>query len=203
MSHAWTHSWCKSPSRDEAVRAAEDGRSGPLPTLEEAIGMLPKSASASPSVEPENKGERMTKKDRQAADYRAEASEREAPTGLRTERITLEITGAPGWTVRVHACDAESVRVVDEGHFDDLAQVAMERDAAIRDLRSVTAERAKLEEQLESVACRAATAEMALKSAPAASGNSSGILTSSPANSPESPVRSGPEENGKAGLPTD
>ena len=38
MSHAWTHSWCKSPSRDEAVRAAEDNRPGPLPTLEECIG---------------------------------------------------------------------------------------------------------------------------------------------------------------------
>ena len=29
--------WCKDPARDEAVRAFEDGRSGPLPTLEEAI----------------------------------------------------------------------------------------------------------------------------------------------------------------------
>ena len=37
MSHAWTHSWCRSPARDEAVRAAEDGRSGPLPTLEDVI----------------------------------------------------------------------------------------------------------------------------------------------------------------------
>ena len=36
-----TH-WCRDISRDEAVRAAEDGRSGPLPTLEEAI------AAASP-----------------------------------------------------------------------------------------------------------------------------------------------------------
>ena len=36
-----TH-WCRDIPRDEAVRAAEDGRSGPLPTLEEAI------AAASP-----------------------------------------------------------------------------------------------------------------------------------------------------------
>ena len=32
-----THSWCRDIPRDEAVRAAEDGRSVPLPTLEEAI----------------------------------------------------------------------------------------------------------------------------------------------------------------------
>lgn len=31
------HSWCLDPARDEAVRAAEDGRSGPLPTLDECI----------------------------------------------------------------------------------------------------------------------------------------------------------------------
>ena len=31
-----TH-WCRDLSRDEAVRAAEDGRKGPLPTLEECI----------------------------------------------------------------------------------------------------------------------------------------------------------------------
>ena len=37
-----THSWCSDPARDEAVRAAEDGRDGPRPTLEEAI------AAASP-----------------------------------------------------------------------------------------------------------------------------------------------------------
>jgi hypothetical protein len=32
-----THSWCRDVQRDEAVRAAEGGREGPLPTLEEAI----------------------------------------------------------------------------------------------------------------------------------------------------------------------
>ena len=35
-----THSWCRDIPRDEAVRAAEDGRSGPLPTLEEAIAVV-------------------------------------------------------------------------------------------------------------------------------------------------------------------
>jgi hypothetical protein len=32
-----THAWCSDPARDAAVRAAEDGRTGPLPTLGEAI----------------------------------------------------------------------------------------------------------------------------------------------------------------------
>jgi len=30
------HAWCSDAGRDAAVRAAEDGRDGPLPTLEEA-----------------------------------------------------------------------------------------------------------------------------------------------------------------------
>ena len=33
------HAWCHDVSRDAAVRAAEDGRTGPLPTLEEAIAL--------------------------------------------------------------------------------------------------------------------------------------------------------------------
>jgi hypothetical protein len=32
-----THAWCRDIARDAAVRAAEDGRTSPLPTLEEAI----------------------------------------------------------------------------------------------------------------------------------------------------------------------
>ena len=32
-----THAWCSDPSRDAAVRAAEDGRDRPMPTLGEAI----------------------------------------------------------------------------------------------------------------------------------------------------------------------
>ncbi len=34
------HAWCRDIPRDEAVRAAEDGRDGPLPTLEEAIASV-------------------------------------------------------------------------------------------------------------------------------------------------------------------
>ena len=142
MSH-----WCQNIQRDEAVRAAEDNRSGPLPTLEEAIErqkhaamtagvkegfvkadgewkrltddelrqllMIPKSVSASSAVEPENKGDSM------------------ATNGLRTERVTLEITmpdggrkyhgNASSWDWRKILLSAqnffgpgESVRVVDE-----------------------------------------------------------------------------------------
>lgn len=64
------HPWCSNPARDEAVRAAEDNRQGPLPTLEEAIAtaraMMPKSVSGSSAPEQENKG-----------------------NGMRTERVTL------------------------------------------------------------------------------------------------------------------
>jgi hypothetical protein len=31
------HAWCHDIARDEQVRAAEDGRTAPLPTLEECI----------------------------------------------------------------------------------------------------------------------------------------------------------------------
>jgi hypothetical protein len=118
MSHSWTHPWCKSPCRDEAVRASEDNRPGPLPTLEEAIAGVterrPVDAGGGGNV-----------------------------TGSRTERVTLEIThqhlshaSAFDWPYMVanyfHR-NGESVRVVEEAHFDDLAQVAMERDAAIRE----------------------------------------------------------------------
>jgi hypothetical protein len=148
-----TH-WCRDIPRDEAVRAAEDNRPGPLPTLEECI-------------------EHVT--ERRPVDAKGGVN----VTGLRTERVTLEIKHFDdndgdsvyrwNWSEMMAQQGLginESVRIVEEAHFDDLAQVAMERDAAIRerdeairDLRSVTAERAKLEEQLESVACRAATAE--------------------------------------------
>ena len=133
-----THAWCRDPSRDERVRAAEDGRAGPLPTLEECIetafsagvrdsfrkveeawAMIPKSVSASSPVDQENKGD-----------------------GMRTERVTLEIThdGKHGpvstWPFECGS-HGKCVRVVEEAHFDDLAQVAMERDAAIREREEI------------------------------------------------------------------
>jgi hypothetical protein len=35
-----THAWCHDTARDAAVRAAEDGRDRPLPTLEQCIARL-------------------------------------------------------------------------------------------------------------------------------------------------------------------
>ena len=121
------HAWCLDPARDEAVRAAEDGRDGPLPTLEEAIAGVtnrrPVDAGGGGNV----------------------------TGGLRTERVTLEVThehlshaSALDWPYMVanyfHR-NGESVRVIEEVHFDDLAQVAMERDAAIRERDTLRAER--------------------------------------------------------------
>lgn len=112
-----THAWCRDLSRDERVRAAEDGRDRPLPTLgecienafsagvrdsfrkvEEAWSMIPKSVSASSPVDQENKGD-----------------------GMRTERVTLEVKHFStlhaeqwGWVVFVQPVlrPGESVRVV-------------------------------------------------------------------------------------------
>jgi hypothetical protein len=135
------HPWCLFPHRDAAVRAAEDNRTAPLPTLAEAI--------ASPFTE--------------AAERSSTVSEAgDGQSGMRTERVTLEFAfdcrsnfRPSEWVASLRPgalCPGLSVRVVKEPHFDDLAQVTMERDAAIR-------ERESLREQLESVACRAATAE--------------------------------------------
>jgi hypothetical protein len=136
-----THAWCHDIDRDAAVRAAEDNRTGPLPTLGECIdGMFPKSGSASSAVEQENKGD-----------------------GMRTERVVLEITQfndggykpASEWDwdffLRGEALThGESVRVVEEAvvSVDDRAyadrmgcdeerdfanRILAERDAAIRE----------------------------------------------------------------------
>jgi hypothetical protein len=116
-----THAWCRDPSRDEQVRAAEDGRTAPLPTLEECI-VAPFADAAERSSTVSKTGE--------------------GQSGMRTERVTLEVThnaalSAREWHMWRTIFDpryGESVRVVEEPHFDDLAQVAMQRDAAIREL---------------------------------------------------------------------
>ena len=158
-----THAWCRDVARDAAVRAAEDGRDRPLPTLEEAIAapfacvacggfgmdhrcresceecdgsgraMFPKSVSASSPVEQENKGD-----------------------GMRTERVTLEVEierGSPPsewpWSYILSRSDAlkmrpgESVRVVDT-HAEAVAEsVAWEgaRDAYRGRILRLTEER--------------------------------------------------------------
>ena len=96
-----------------------------------------------------------------------------AQSGLRTERVTLEFR----WPVRqqfapaswkwakllsLEADNGESVRVVpsDEAdYFDDLAQVAMERDAAIRERDAALARVAELEANRQAILDGSADAE--------------------------------------------
>jgi hypothetical protein len=156
-----THARCHDIARDAALRAAEDGRDRPLPTLEEAIAMIPKSVSASSAVDHENKGDGMatkdTKRDEQLKAYRAEASEIPAPAGLRRDLVTLEIAhwgeySAARWdfayclrpkyaleSVRVvyDAAEALAESVAWEGARDAyrgrILRLTEERDAAIRE----------------------------------------------------------------------
>jgi hypothetical protein len=148
-----THAWSTDPARDAAVRAAEDGRTGPLPTLEQCIeGMIPKTASGSSPVDHENKGDCM------------------ATDGLRTERVTLQVThkGTSGpvstWPFGdLLDCydDGESVRVVDEDReaadrvsreegyrvlLDEVLAAREESDAAIRERDKLQARVAHLED---------------------------------------------------------
>ena len=145
------HAWCHDIERDAAVRAAEDNRTGPLPTLEECM--------EAPFT--------------QAAKRSAPVSEMgDGQSGPRTERVMLECVHRfwkpPrewDWWRLMELRPGESVRVVDhqrESHLDAqrgvIETLTRQRDAAIR-------EREDLREQLESVACRAATAETALEAA--------------------------------------
>jgi hypothetical protein len=136
------HAWCHDPARDAAVRAAEDGRAGPLPTLGQCIdGMFSKSGSPTSAPEQENKGD-----------------------GMRTERITLEVKhGEPfgvsqwSWVTILRLQSGESVRVVEEavGSVDDRAyadrmgcdeerdfatRILAQRDAAIREREELRSE---------------------------------------------------------------
>jgi hypothetical protein len=117
-----THSWCSELSRDAAVRAAEDNRTGPLPTLAEAISR-PFAETAERSVPVSKTGE--------------------GQRGMRTERVTLEVThdGKHGpvstWPFECGS-HGKGVRVVEEACPDAWAQtfarLEAERHAAIREL---------------------------------------------------------------------
>jgi hypothetical protein len=126
----------RAPARNEAVRAAEDGRTGTLPTPGECI--------VAPFAE--------------AAERSSTASKTgEGQSGLRTERVTLEVTHGNPWRITawewsyiLRLGTGESVRVVEEpvGSVDDRAyadrmgcdeerdfanRILAERDAAIRE----------------------------------------------------------------------
>jgi hypothetical protein len=128
------HAWCRDIPRDEAVRAAKDGRPGPLPTLEECIEHVTERRPVPPGG-----GGNVT--------------------GLRTELVTLEVTHNNPWDINHWAWDyilrlgkRESVRVVEEVHFDDLAQVSMERDAAIREREAAKSDAEKSAVRIKSQA---------------------------------------------------
>ena len=133
MSH-----WCHDIPRDEAVRAAEDGRSGPLPTLEKVIAAVTERRP----VQPGGSGN---------------------VTGLRTERITLEIT---------HDLDAPLgewiVQVLDESlGFDESVRVV--DNTAERITQALTADRfAAAVQEADRLRARVAELESAAKLAPAA-----------------------------------
>jgi hypothetical protein len=178
------HPWCHDERRDEAVRAAEDNRPGPLPTLEEAIGMLPKTGSASSGPEHENKGDDMGR-------IWYPKSEREAPAEPPTthqaspgmvpggpwfpQRVKVELPPTPTPEPSVARVTLEfSGRHVSHPsqwpwglilsgacivRMEPGESVRVVEDAAEAMAESVAWQVASLESQLESVACRAATAE--------------------------------------------
>ena len=118
--------WCKDIVRDAAVRAAEDGRDRPLPTLEEAI--------ASPFAE--------------AAERSSTVSETgETQSGIRTERVTLECVhrfGKPprewDWWRLMELRPGESVRVVEEPS-SDLDSEVLRRALVASEMRRLREER--------------------------------------------------------------
>ena len=120
------HAWCHDVASDAAVRAAEDGRTGPLPTLGEAI--------ASPFAE--------------AAERSSTVSETgDGQSGMRTERVTLEVrhdldARLSDWIVEVVDESLglmESVRVVDEPSSDADAEV-LRRALATSEIKRLNAE---------------------------------------------------------------
>jgi hypothetical protein len=124
-----THAWCSDPSRDEAVRAAEDGRTAQLPTLEECIERQKQTARPCGGTDPApSRGERGA-----------------AVNGMRTERITLEVThnaalSAREWRMWRTIFDpryGESVRVVSDE----------EREAALPDVSDQDGDRVAIDWQ--------------------------------------------------------
>ena len=156
------HAWCRDIPRDEAVRAAEDGRSGPLPTLESVIAEpFAEPAKCSPAVSESGEGQSGLLTERVTERRPPEPGGGENVTGgMRTERVTLEITreawrrATPtlpdNWAFAAREAGitflpGESVRVVDHGNdwkaacesariaSDTIADLTRERDAAIRE----------------------------------------------------------------------
>ena len=190
MSH-----WCKDIERDEAVRAAEDGRSGPLPTLEKAIAQAFGFDEASVQ-------RACDETKTWPADIQVQAKKTLANLLEQGVPRLQALSEASRWGKRLFEArypamipktGSPSSAPEQENKGDDMATKAeiqaadYRAEAAERITQALTADRfaaavaeadtlrarvAELEGQLESVACRAATAETALeaaKAAPAAS----------------------------------
>ena len=149
------HAWCRDTARDAAVRAAEDNRTQPLPTLAEAI--------ARPFAD--------------AAERSSTVSETgEGQSGMRTQRVTLEVTHNSHLSLRdwpsLKSFFDESVRVVDT-HAEAVAEsVAWEgaRDAYRGRILRLTEEREELKARVAELEAQTSTAGEASCVAPAASG---------------------------------
>ncbi len=145
------HAWCRDVARDEAVRAAEDGRDRPLPTLKECI------AGVTESMSVDARGEEMEQGNfAHAVERSVEVSETvNGQSQLRTERVTLEVTHdldarLSDWIVEVVDESLglmESVRVVEDCCIDhiNMGEVLRQRDAAIRERDALQARVAELE----------------------------------------------------------
>jgi hypothetical protein len=107
-----THAWCHDIERDAAVRAAEDNRTEPLPTLGKAIA-APFACTACGGFGMDHR----CKESCDECEWTPQTSD-----GMRTERITLEVTHdldarLSDWIVEVVDESLglmESVRVVEE-----------------------------------------------------------------------------------------
>jgi hypothetical protein len=144
-----SHSWCQNIQRDEAVRAAEDNRTGPLPTLEAVIAEpFADQAKCSPTVSETGETQSRLRTERVTERRPPEPGGGGNVTGLRTELVTLEVThrfADPIASVLLQALDSvlsgqgESVFVMDGSC--EITKLADERDAAIRKLDTLRAER--------------------------------------------------------------
>jgi hypothetical protein len=159
------HAWCSDPSRDAAVRAAEDGRTAPLPTLAEAI--------ARPFAEAAERSSTVSKTG-------------EGQSGMRTERVVLEI--AHDW--RDSPCDwdwdgllrfrtniladHESVRVVEDEKSSDADAEVLRHAFVASEIKRLKADAEVQRLQTELEAASGNSPEIPEGSTQAASGGGEG-----------------------------
>ena len=149
------HAWCHDTARDAAVRAAEDGRTGPLPTLGEAIaGPFVESAERSVTVSKTGEGQSGMRTERVVIEI-----EHSGPKPINLDDLGLHLRTRLGLFVGLRRIN-ESVRVVEEAvvSVDDRAyadrmacdeerdfanRIIDQRDAAIRERDKAVAKAAE------------------------------------------------------------